>query len=846
MSLCDLNCCDLKWLQTKFDAINKKISDNQKLQDKINANIFKILKESGIDVEALLKNYYALNEEDYTKTLTSEDDINTLEPGTYKIVKEDMPQNAPTGVASSDYDGTLIQSNSYAILFENGYLHIGSFFSAMNRFRWNYVINSTLINIRLQYYMLISRYSDGEFIDDIHTLNQMSTGVFIVNSATQNLPVQQNGIIIVRIGTATNSLFVTFIPEDSFDVYHCAKKSDGTWTEWEQVAFMSDVPSLTGYATENWVNQQIQDITGGSVTADWVKSNFLGITQSVYNTIQKNTDLNNIINPGTYKCLSNIIAQSLQNTPTQYAFTLFVTSGINANSLTQVLIPYNQFTIYIRKQYSNNFSDWFKLVTDYDLTNYATQTWVQSQNYLTEIPDNYATDEEVTLAITAALVGYATQAWVNEQISEITGGAVTTDIVAQMISDAIVGYATQSWVNGRGYQTATQVSAAITAAITGYATEQYVNKNYLAIESTLYSDIPENADLNNYTTVGNYFCSTSVKAKTLKNTPKGLNYDFKLTYEEIAANNQAVQKIVENSTGNEYIRVKVGKNWGEWINRGVISVFNTFSQLEITNLPCTTLDVYKAMPENSILLLGTDTTNGISDLPASTGVLEITKLSSRYRYKITFYKSSGGNTPPSKDIWVATLNNGLTQLTWEKVALMTDIPSLSGYASQEWVQQQGYQTVQQVNSLINTATADMLTQADLDTFNYATENWVLQTALAGYATENWVNTKLNDYLPKQQDMSLTTQGTYYGLQYQWARYGQVVEVFLVGNLTQEISNQLISNFCPANPMRTLQTVIPGYDDTKHYAEFNNDGLKLMGSYQNELYINCHFTYLTNE
>src|SRR5699024_9676315 len=74
----------------------------------------------------------------------------------------------------------------------------------------------------------------------------------------------------------------------------------------------------------------------------------------------------------------------------------------------------------------------------------------------------------------------------------------------------------------------------------------------------------------------------------------------------------------------------------------------------------------------------------------------------------------------------------------------SDIPNLSDYATQswvnsrnyateEWVGQQGYQTVQQVNSLINTATANLLTQEGLKTFNYATENWVLQTALAGYA-----------------------------------------------------------------------------------------------------------------
>ena len=754
MSLCDLNCCDLKWLQTKFDAINKKISDNQKIQDKINANIFKLLKESGIDVEALLKNYYALNEDDYTKTLTSEDDINTLEPGTYKIVKTDMPQNAPSGIVSSQYDGTLIQSNSYALLFADG-----------------------------------------------------------------------------------------------FGKYYRTKTSEDSWTEWNKIAFMSDVPSLTGYATQDWVNQQIQDITGGSVTADWVKSNFFAINFNLYNLIQENDDLNNYTTPGIYTCKSNAISKTILNNPTKEAFTLITINSIKSNNYFQFYMRFIGHSIYIRESYDNEWTNWVKIATTDDipsLNEYATKSWVQSQNYLTEIPDEYATDTEVSQAIAAALVGYATQAWVNEQISEITGGAVTSEVVSQMISDAIVGYATQSWVNGRGYQTATQVSAAIAAAIAGYATQNWVKSNFLSLEKDLYTDIQENDDLNNYRNPGNYLCISGTITNTLKNTPKGIQYSFKLVVEEIGGGTYFVQKITEMGTGNIFIRTCSGGSFTEWIMNGMISVFNTFSQLKITNLPCTTLDVYKAMPENSIAILGTDTTAGISDLPTSTGVLEITKLSSDYRYKITFYKSSGGVTPPSKDIWLATVNNGLTQLTWEKVALMTDIPSLSGYASQEWVQQQGYQTVQQVNSLIKNATTDMLTQEDLDTFNYATENWVLQTALTGYATQNWVNTKLNDYLPKTQQMSLTTQGTYYGLQYQWARYGQVVEVFLVGNLTQEISNQLISDFCPANPMRTLQTVIPGYDDTKHYAEFNNDGLKLMGSYQNELYINCHFTYLTNE
>lgn len=809
-----------------------------------------------------------MNEEDYNKTLTSEDDINTLEPGTYKIVKEDMPQNAPIGVANSEYDGTLIISNSYAILIEYGFLHIGNLLTDINKFIWNYVINSNLINIHLQYYMLISKYSDGEYIDDIHILNQNLTGVFIVNSTTQNLPVQQNGIIIVRLGTATNSLFVTFIPEDSFDVYHCAKKSDGTWTEWEQVAFLSDVPSLTGYATQEWVksnawttglnnipyndlndlvhegaaysvpknttnapglnagyvyvirptdnfyiqvffsvngtiytrtystttksfsswflfvslpylnsilasyatktwvNHQIQDITGGSVTADWVKANYYALTRNQYTTIAENTDYNKL-KPGCYfGFASNFTNSEISSLEGELLIIKFHTS--ESTYYRSIIYNCTKNKIYFCTLDATELKQIAYSEDIPSLSGYATQTWVQSQNYLTEIPDEYATDTEVARDITVALVGYATQTWVNQQKF-----AHESDI------PSLSEYATQTWVNQQGFAKEDDIPS-----LNGYATQTWVNQQGFLTE------IPEEY----------------------------------VTLTELQAQNYATQSWV-NSQG---------------FIKGNMTLYTTVDQLDIS-YPTTTLNVFKAMSNNSLLIFGTDTTY-ITDLPVNSGILEITKVSN-IRYKIVLYKSSGGTIPVNKGMYLATTNSTLDNLSWEAVVFTSD---LNNYATEEWVGQQGYQTVQQVNSLINTATADMLTQTDLNTFNYATENWVLQTALVGYATENWVNTKLSDYLPKTQEMSLTTQGTYYGLQYQWTRYGQVVEVFLVGNLTQEISNQLISDFCPANPMGTLQVTIAGYDSKTNYAEFNGNGLKLMGTYSNELYVNCHFTYLTNE
>lgn len=629
-----MSCCnfDNDILFDKIKDLEKNVKKFEKEQNKTNAEIYTLLKESGVD----LSQYYALNEEDYTKVLTSEDDINTLEPGTYKIVEEDMPQNAPKGFAVTPYDGTLIKSNNYMVLYESTGFHFaaGIPIGVNTVWVWYDYAPYAIIKTLLFNYMQIRSYVKFQY-DDVHKLTGFAAGVYTVDATVANLPVQTEGLLIIRQGVnKTDNYIVMFLPQNSNDIYKCCKRPNGIWSVWERIAFYSNIPSLDGYATEEWVNEQIQDITGGSVTADWVKANFLAINSNVYIHITQETDITKL-QPGTYYCDSNTLTQNTGIPEIVKAKTTFLIVYHCYQYLRFILQDCSTNSFYVINGAATNY---YKIASESDipsLNGYATQEWVQSQNYLTDIPDDYTTDTELTQAITTALIGYATQTWVNQQ-----GFAKETDI------PSLSGYATQTWVNQQGflteipkeYITQTELQAQNYATQTwvtgrGYATEQYVNKNYLAIESTLYSDIPENSDLNDYKTVGNYFCSTYVKVRTLKNTPKELKYAFKLTYEEIAANDQAVQKILENSTGNEYIRVKVADNWGEWT----------------------------------------------------------------------------------------------------KVALMTDIPSLSGYASQKWVQQQGYQTVQQVNSLINTATADMLTQADLDTFNYATENWVLQTALAGYA-----------------------------------------------------------------------------------------------------------------
>lgn len=119
------------------------------------------------------------------------------------------------------------------------------------------------------------------------------------------------------------------------------------------------------------------------------------------------------------------------------------------------------------------------------LNGYATQAWVQSRGYLTEI--SYG---DVTIALgftpydatnpagyitSAALTGYATQNWVTNQgyITGITSTDVTTALgytpynstnpAGYITSAALNGYATQNWVTGQGYITGIDSSDVTTA-----------------------------------------------------------------------------------------------------------------------------------------------------------------------------------------------------------------------------------------------------------------------------------------------------------------------------------------------------------------------------------------------
>lgn len=132
-----------------------------------------------------------------------------------------------------------------------------------------------------------------------------------------------------------------------------------------------------------------------------------------------------------------------------------------------------------------------------DLSGYATQTWVNSQNFLTAVP-----------------AGYATENWVQQQgyLTDVPDKYVTADELAAELTDyatkdyisglgyitsaALNGYATQTWVGEQGFLTAvpdeyitetelTEKGYITSTALDGYATTTYVDDKIGTINTAL-------------------------------------------------------------------------------------------------------------------------------------------------------------------------------------------------------------------------------------------------------------------------------------------------------------------------------------------------------------------------
>ena len=439
---------------------------------------------------------------------------------------------------------------------------------------------------------------------------------------------------------------------------------------------------FTGYATETWVEDKGY-ITDYTVTQADVTQHqgALEITESQITDLQDyltSTDLSD------YATEQWVVDKS-------YATETWVGQQgyITDYTVTQGDVTQHQGALEITESQISDLQDY---LTSADLSAYATQQWVGQQGYITdytvtqadvtqhqgalEITESQITDLQDYLT-SADLSAYATETWVGEQ--------------GYLTSGDLDDYATQTWVS-QNYLSA--------GALSGYATEQWVLEQDFG-GSNLSHDNGNFIDLD----VDDVFFNAIGSINDIAiSSAQGI-------YNIIDNNNSTEPGFATGN--NQYFGVWSGKSTGSG-------------------------DVEDIRKENAIFLIDEDGNTTVKGTLTVNGESLGGGGSTDYINSATFTDGT---------LTLSGVGSASASVSLDgRYATSDDIPDLSGYATEQWVQDQGYGTGNGSTDYINSATFTdgTLTLSGVGSASasvsldgrYATSDDIPD--LSGYATEQWV------------------------------------------------------------------------------------------------------------
>ena len=285
-------------------------------------------------------------------------------------------------------------------------------------------------------------------------------------------------------------------------------------------------------------------------------------------------------------------------------------------------------------------------VVDVDLTGYATEQWVESQGYLKEHQDisNLATKTELT-----------------EAENNLQGNITSlSESVARDIANVSVpeGVATEAWVQSQDYASKTYVNDAVSSSsvdLTGYATETWVqNQGYLT----------EHQDISGL--------ATKTELNDTKNNLQG----------NITSLSESVARDIANVDLTGYATEQWVQSQGYLTEHQDISNLATKTELNdtknILQSDMVTLSGSMAKSiEDSAIAIGTEIQN--KDYASKTYVNNAVA-----GINLSDYATKTELTSVSESV-----QTDITNLS-ESVARDLANVDLTGYATEQWVQNQGY------------------------------------------------------------------------------------------------------------------------------------------------------------
>ena len=295
------------------------------------------------------------------------------------------------------------------------------------------------ILMRKAYYKVVdSSYPDGyynlEFEDNMNIWLGESEGI-VPPSPTPGEYVTEEEFVSTLSSYATQS----WVSSNQF--------ATQSWVS--NKGYLTSVPS--SYATKSWVEAQgyiTSTGVSGLATQSWVSSNFLSTDALIGYATESWVEAQGYITSTGVSGLATMSWVESQGYITSAAL-----SGYATESWVEYFVENNDQNPCVRAEAFDTF-------LSYGLQDYgfATQSWVTSQGYLTEVPSEYATQswvESQGYITSTGLSGLATQSWVLSQ---------------GFLTSVPEGYATESWVSSQGYITST--------ALSDYATKSWATSEF--------------------------------------------------------------------------------------------------------------------------------------------------------------------------------------------------------------------------------------------------------------------------------------------------------------------------------------------------------------------------------
>lgn len=326
----------------------------------------------------------------------------------------------------------------------------------------------------------------------------------------------------------------------------------------------------------------------------------------------------------------------------------------------------------------------------------------------------------------------STMEWKNSMWSVAGGaGGVDTNAVNTLINEALVGYATQSWVQSQKYLTSHQDLSHLLSKKDAENTYQKIISSSNKLAFSLLKDIPDYA-LNSTLETAVSTLNTEIGKKWTQDDAKISNWDTAYSWGNHANAGYAGKSYVDTEFA-KYVKLATAQS--------ISAQHNFTSGLKINGLPITKASDGTLYIDANVVVSGALTMfgNGSTTFPTIWANIPFDSSMRWDGSKWSVVGGSGGGVDVNA---VNTLIN----------------EALVGYAKQSWVQSQGYLTQHQsLSHLLSKTDAANTYQTIINSTNkLAYSNisgtpdlsvYALKTAipsLSGYATEQWVG---DNYLP---------------------------------------------------------------------------------------------------